>query len=218
MEDPEIILLGQRPVYTPTIDSAFVILGFLDEYRGRDIVQNGDIIEQFHFSQMEVVDAFEEHLHRLVSEHNLTTTVQRMMDANGFIYIISREITDLINTFYGSDFTYEHSILYPDTGTRRRYTIRQISYSIFSPIDTMHLNPEYDARFSYLLGVYQRYGRDRTITFGNATHKAEIVTRLLQELQCPYVAWKMRQDCVPFLHEIEFEPTAELKILFGLET
>ena len=207
--------LEEPTLYNPTVQSAFVVLGFLSEYRGRDIVKDGDRIEYFYQNEKAAADSFERYLHKLKEELRLSGPIQRKKD-DGRIAFYSREITALLDSFYGVDFRYERTITYPD-GRTLRYDICEFSYAAFKPITSAWFKPdEFDPRFSFLLGAYNRFAKKATFRFSNATHKAEIVAKLLREVNCDTVIWTSRQNCVPIQHEIEFVPTEELKSLFAL--
>ncbi len=212
---PDLLAIGKRKPFEPTLQVDFILLGFLDEYAGRRIFKNGDEIEWFYPTEVRAADRFESYLVKLIEEKNLVTTIERKT-LDGRIHFYSQEITSLLNSFYGQNFEYERSIGSLDSNEVKRYSISELSYSAFKPITSARFNAdEFDSRFSYLFGVYQRYGKENIIELANATQKAELVNRLFQEIRCDYVTWTLRQDCVPFYNKIEFALTEELKKLLA---
>ena len=68
-----------------------------------------------------------------------------------------------------------------------------------------------DRRFSYLLGAYERYGKQNTIHLANAEHKAELLRDILVQLGCEDVAWRTHGQGIPWVHVVEFEPTSKIR-------
>jgi hypothetical protein len=81
------------------------------------------------------------------------------------------------------------------------------------------MTPEqYNPRFSFLLGAYQRYGSGTTFTFANSSGKADLIRTLLCDVGCEYVGWKGWFRGAPTRYIVEFEPIEDLRILFGLSS
>jgi hypothetical protein len=216
MDISKIQALKKLPLYTPTIHSDFVILGFLDEYLGRRVFEQADSIEHFYPKETDAANRFEGYLYRIKEEQGLTTDIVRKVDSQGHITFHSPEMAALVNSFYGADLQYDRTLTIPDQEKMLRYEMRFLSYDTFEQLQSASLGPSYDTRFSFLLGAYLRYGKEKSLTFANATPKAELVAKLLMDVYCDYVGWKFWQNAVPCLNIVEFEPTDELIHLFGL--
>lgn len=208
------LVVGKPQSYHPTVSTVFVILGYLDEYWGRQLIDVGDKIEHFYPEEVAAANSFERLLNVLRDERRLTTNIERRIDSQGHITFYSQEITALVDSYY--ELYYDGQTYGLANGKPQRFAF--LSYQVFKTLSSVRLESgDYDERFSYLLGAYQRYGTDTTMRFANATPKAELVARLLREVSCEYVAWKFWQKGAPFINEIEFEPTDDLIDFFGLQ-
>lgn len=200
----------QRQVLEPQVPSSHIIyavLGFLEEYIGRSITQNGDLVEHFWVNETKKADIFEKYLIRLIDEYYLQTSLHREV-SEGHTYFLSAEITQLINALY-----LQHHLTGTDSNGNPAYTTGQgffqqntgkISAEIFPPGDR-------EAKLSYLIGVHQRCGEENMFLFANAYHKAQLVYQLLQELGSPNVVFVYADpDRAPSPFRVAFEPTAEL--------
>jgi hypothetical protein len=53
----------------PSSHTIYAVLGFLEEYIGRAITQNGDLVEHFWVNETKKADIFEKYLIRLINEY-----------------------------------------------------------------------------------------------------------------------------------------------------
>jgi hypothetical protein len=197
----------------PSSHTIYAVLGFLEEYIGRTVAQNGDLIEHFWVNETKKADIFEKYLMRLVDEYYLQTSLRREM-SDEHTYFLSAEITGLINSFY-----LKHYLTGTDSNGNPAYTTGQgffqqntgrISADVFPSGDR-------EAKLSYLIGAHQRYGEENMFLFVNAYHKAQLVYRLLQELKSPNVVIVYPDpDRAPCALRVAFEPTEELIARFCL--
>ena len=145
--------------YDPKIKTIFVILGFLDDYMGRIVRQGKNLIEEFYPNENESVDKFEKHLHNLIGERNLKTTITRELGPQGHIKFLSPEIAALLNSYHV--FASRHIYDSDDHDMK----IYKLPYAVFKPLEynspTFH--EALDERLSYLAGVYRRFGKDKEI-------------------------------------------------------
>lgn len=75
-----------------------------------------------------------------------------------------------------------------------------------------------EARWSFLMGTYQRYGWQNAFRFANAGHKMQLVAQLLREVGSPHVVVIYpHPDLIPSMSNVAFEPTSELVERLGLE-
>jgi hypothetical protein len=191
----------------PSSHIIYAVLGFLNEYIGRTITQDSDLVEHFWVNETKKADLFEKYLIRLVDEYCLQTSLRREV-SEGHTYFLSTEITQLINSLY-----LQHHLTGTDSNGNPAYTSGQgffqqntgrISVEIFPASDR-------EAKLSYLIGAHQRYGEENMFLFANAYHKAQLVYQLLQELGSPNVVLvNADPDRVPSPFRVIFEPTAEL--------
>ena len=191
----------------PVSKTIYAVLGFLDEYMGRAIAKDGELVEGFSVSFTEQSDIFEQYLVRLINEYNLSTSLRREI-SEGHTYFFSLELTQLINSFY-----LKHYLTGMDADGNPAYTTGlgfwkrntgKISAKVFPCGDR-------EAKISYLIGTHQRYGTENCFLFANAYHKAQLVYQLLKELGSPSVVFVHPDpDKIPSCFQVAFEPTAEL--------
>lgn len=191
----------------PSSHTIYAVLGFLEEYIGRTITQNSNLVEHFWVNETKQADIFEKYLIRLIDEYCLQTSLHRVV-VEEHTYFLSPEITQLINDLY-----LQHDLTGTDSDGNPAYTTGQgffqqntgrISAEIFPPGDR-------EAKLSYLIGVHQRYGEENMFLFANAYHKAQLVYQLLQELGNPNVVFVYADpDRAPSSFRVAFEPTVEL--------
>lgn len=199
-----------RKVSEPQVPSShtiYAVIGFLEEYMGRSITQDSDLVEHFWVNETKKADIFEKYLIRLIDEFCLQTFLRREI-SEGHTYFLSLEIAQLINSFY-----LKYYLTGTDSNGNPAYTTGQgffqentgkISADVF-PIG------DREAKLSYLIGVHQRYGEENMFLFANAYHKAQLVYRLLQELGSPNVVFVYpNPDRAPCPFRVAFEPTGEL--------
>src|SRR5574341_1535901 len=197
----------------PKMNTIFIVLGFLDDYMGRIVRQDKNLIEEFYPNENEIADKFEKHLSNLIAEKNLKTTITREVGPQGHIALLSSEIASLLNSYHL--FVSKH--IYDRDG--HDMSIYELPYSVFTPLESNspNFNEALDERLSYLAGVYQRFGKDKEIWFANSLSKSKNIFRLLQEISifqdnyaCQSVAWKVYPRNAPVGHAIIFEPSDEL--------
>lgn len=200
----------ERQVTEPQVPSShtiYAVLGFLEEYIGRTITPDGDLVEHFWVNETEKADIFERYLIRLFDEYCLQTSLRREV-SQGHTYFFSTEITQLINSLY-----LRHYLTGTDSNGNPAYTKGQGFFQQNTGKISAEIFPlgDREAKFSYLIGVHQRYGEENMFLFANAYHKAQLVYRLLQELGSPNVVFVYADpDRAPSPFRVAFEPTAEL--------
>ena len=105
---------------------------------------------------------------------------------------------------------------YTDEKGYLHYGNGRIGESVFPP--TKHLwrltEEERNPRLAFLTGAYARYGEGNRFSFGNAYHKARLIEELLIRLGSTWLRFTRNIKGVPYLHEIEFEMTEEMKQCF----
>ena len=201
------------------MSTIFVVLGFLGDYMGRIVRQGKNLIEEFYPNEGEIADKFEKHLHDLIAEQSLKTTIKREVGPQGHIAFLSPEIAALLNSYHV--FVSKH--IYASDG--HDMSIYELPYSVFKPLE--HNSPTFnealDERLSYLAGVYRRFGKGKEIRLANCLTKSENVFRLFQEISarqdqyaCQHVAWKVYPRNIPVGHAIIFEPSEELAKFLGI--
>lgn len=193
------------------------MLGFLNEHFGRTVAQDSELIEHFFVNEQEKAQVFEENLQRVIQEYQLDTTVRREMAGDGdekHTYFFSRELTQLIDSYYLNHYLTgreaDGSPAYTKGGGFFRESPGMVSDAIFPAGDR-------EARLSYLIGAYQRYGERNYFRFYNAAHKVKLVAKLLKEAGSPNVVIVYPDpEAIPAVFLVAFEPTDELIDRFNL--
>jgi hypothetical protein len=185
-----------------TVDPLYFVLGCLDEYGGRCIVDGGEKVEHFYASERNVANIFQSYLIALAAEHELDRSIETRIDDSGAIEFYSRALTALIDSRYTFDFSASG---YVTEGSQPRRADAYVRREMFKPGDRR-------ARLSFLSGASARFGEGPTFRFANARHKAELVLDLLQELGCRKVeAVHANPGYVPSVLEVRFELSHELR-------
>jgi hypothetical protein len=191
----------------PSPIAIFAVLGFLNEYAGRRVVQDGDLVESFYANETSQAKRFKQYLKRLIDEYHLDTTLRSEI-VEQCIFFHSLELTRLIDAYY-----LEHGLTgtipdgtsaYTEGAGFFRNHAGHISAAVFPAEDR-------EARLSYLVGAHERYGEQNSFRFANAFHKVQLVQQLLYDVGCPKVVIVYpNPDRIPAIYRIAFEPTSEL--------
>jgi len=194
---------------TPTpVQTLFFILGCLDEYLGRCIIEDGDQVERFYASEKDAANTFHAHLVRLAHERQLDPDLEiKVEEDSGGISFHSRALTALIDSCYSFDFS---TSAYRASDTEPTRVEAFISRDVFERGDRR-------AKLSFLAGAYVRYGEGSLFRFANAEHKAELIRDLLNEFGCSQVELVHTNPggYVPWIFEVRFEPSPELSPWFS---
>lgn len=201
----------------PEIKAIYFILGCLDEYMGRAIIEKGaDDVERFYSSEVQASQVFEKYLKLLVAEESINTTIRKEISEGGHISFHSPELYERINSMY------PHSFFNSPTMVRPRNKPDGPYVSLVHAFVSMNLFKGQDktAKLSFLAGAYARYGHqigDNKFEFrtANAWHKINLIGELLKELGCSNVAHETSdRRAKPVSHTLKFTASPEIKKLF----
>ncbi len=202
-----------RLVSRPTFDlhagreslSAFFVLGFLDEYLGRRIVENSDLVEWFFCSEAAVADTFEAALLRLAADQHLEPRLERTIRQAGEacrIQFRSPTLSKGINSLYAYRFGSGIQSQGED-GRYHRTAALRVTDGMIRPYGR-------EAQLAFLAGAFARRSRDGEFFLINAEHKAELIGRLLTGLGCSDVWVRSTEGLIPRTTLVSFVPTAEV--------
>ncbi len=194
--------------YIPKIDTLYLVLGMLCEYRGRAVYENTDFVECFFVNELSLARLFVKHLNSLKEENCISSSIELRVSETGSSQVISREMAQFINEIYPYDFQ-AGGILKDQNNQNLRYAYTRICETMFPAIKppTWHQNlPGIDPRYSYLYGAYLREGQTDEILFriSNASHKVELIKQFLEDLEAEWVSHKIYLRGAPQVHEIKF--------------
>jgi hypothetical protein len=189
--------------------TVFFILGFLDEYLGRNIVQGDDLVERFYCDEAAKVVVFRRQLERLAREQGLDTNIRQETLQRCLTMVRSSVLADALNALYRKRQAYsikERSMT--DTAGRRR------GLTTVWVDDQLFLGAERELKFAYVAGAYARYGAGDSLRLANSQHKVAVLVALLKELGCSNIRTDSIQGRIPQTMTIYFQPSEEMRSWF----
>jgi hypothetical protein len=186
--------------------TTFFILGFLDEYLGRNIVEGDDLIERFYCDEGAKAIVFRRQLERLAREQGLAANIHQETFQGCLTMVRSSVLAGAVNALYRKRQTYsiDERSMTDTAGRRRRLTTVWVD-------DRLFLGVERELKFAYVAGAYARHGAGDSMRFANARHKVAVIVTLLKELGCSNVHAVSTQGRIPETNTIYFQPSAEMK-------
>jgi hypothetical protein len=94
------VLKHPNSVYVPEVIPTYVALGFLEEYLGRVLVEDGDTVERLYPGERSLLQRFISILCDVSVEKNISTQIRQEVGPQGHIAVISRELTAYVNGLY----------------------------------------------------------------------------------------------------------------------
>jgi hypothetical protein len=186
--------------------TVFFVLGFLDEYLGRHIVEGDDLVEVLNCSEAAKVSVFRRQLERLANEQGLTTAIRQETVQECLTMLRSAVLADNLNALYRKREAppVDQSWTTDASGRRRRLETVWVDEQVF-------LGVERDLKFAYVTGAYARHGAGDSLRFANSQHKVSLLVDLLKELGCSSIRTESTQGFIPQTNTIYFQPSAELR-------
>ena len=198
--------------FVPTLDPAFVVLGMINEYMGRQAIEGGNAVECFYVDERPVADLFATYLLQYAQQLGIDSPdVSVTQAATGHSCVESRRMNDAVNALYRFEYSDDRVITMLD-GQRLRCAHVTLCIEDFPKKRSMLYEPEaMNARFSYLYGVLLRYGRDDgVICMANASEKVKLVQQILVDLDVHWISHRYSVGGAPCCHEVSFEPRPRL--------
>ena len=191
----------------PTLDLAgakgetvYEVLGFLNEYSGRIVFEDNDVVERFYANERDRAATFEALLRRLAEEQQISPAI-REVDRESVTYLHSAHLRNALDALYEDrregGFSERPEGMLPVLNF-------YVSASMF-PADRR------DLKLAYLSGAYARYGRGNAIGFANAHHKAIVLADLLRDLGCGDVRVESTVGYAPQTNVVYFSPSGEVR-------
>jgi hypothetical protein len=186
--------------------TAFFVLGFLDEYLGRHIIEGDDLVEGLNCDETAKVSVLRRQLERLAKEQGLPTALRLETRQGCLTMVRSTGLADTLNAMYRKRQapSADESWTTDATGRRRRLETVWVDEQLF-------LGVERDLKFAYVAGAYARHGSGDSLQFANSQHKVTVLVELLEELGCANVRTESTQGFIPQTNTIYFQPSAELR-------
>jgi hypothetical protein len=192
--------------------TVFFALGFLDEYLGRSIMEDGDLIERLYCNEQGQVRAFRAMLARLAAEQAIGGTIREEIQQDCLVSFHSHEVAERLNSCYRYELSGESLAQGPD-GTYRRLGRGTLEFTLFvrpgssgesSTIDR-------DRALPYLAGAWARHGRGDAFVFANSHEKATRIAHLLTRIGCRDVKLESNFGFIPQTNTLRFTATDELQ-------
>jgi hypothetical protein len=205
-------------------DTVFFVLGLLDEYNGRGIVEDGDRIEHFYCNESNMVGLFRRYLGKLAQEQGLDPAVREETVQQCLVFYYSKPVTDRLNSCYRYRMT-DQALARAPTGTYKRTASVSLSSELFmrgtgvvvmggtGVVTERGLSDEAFFRrraLAYISGVWSRFGRGADFVFANAHDKATLVAGLLLNLGCRDIRIESTVGLIPQANIVHFQPTEEV--------
>ena len=186
--------------------TAFFILGFLEEYTGRHVVEGDDLVEGFYCNETEKVTVFRRQLERLAQEQGLKAEIRQETIQGCLTQVHSAALAKALNAVYRKreEPPIEQSWTTDAAGRHHRLGTLWID-------DQLFLGLERDLKFAYIAGAYARYGAGDSMRFANSQHKVAVLAALLKELGTSNIRTESTQRFIPQTNTIYFQPSAELR-------
>jgi hypothetical protein len=194
-------------------ETVFYVLGVLNDYNGRFIVDRGDHVEQLYCNEQALADEFGGRLERLSVEQGLAMAErqQRQECLTGFR---SAEIARRVDSCYQYELTDGMSVAAPNGPGRRHATTGTFNFGLLYG----QPGPDRVRALAYLAGAWRRFGNDGAFRFANSSHKAEGIAHLLSALGCTDVSVEHTVGLIPGGWSVKFTPTTEVARRLGLTT
>ena len=232
-------LLGERAGTTPPSsdgscdfdlsdgrdETVFRVLGVLDEYLGRNIVEDDDGIESFYCNEPVLARWFGEQLGTLTREQGIAANARPEIVQECLTVFRGRAIAEKLNSCYRFRVSAERLLLAAD-GTHRRTATSSLGADLFlrgtpNTLPDGALGDELFHRrraLAYITGAWVRYGRESRFVFANSREKAELVGRLLSWLGARDVRVEIHIDAIPGTSVVQFSASPEIRTgVLGME-
>jgi hypothetical protein len=186
--------------------TVYFLLGFLDEYLGRNIVEGSDRVERFYCNEHDKAELFLKYLRKLTNEQDIKRQIRKETLQKCLISYHSRDVSRFINSFYWFELSDRRRAL-GDDGEYKRTARAYTSVQVFGQSCRR-------CKLAYLAGAYSRYGVGNSFRFANSYRKAALVSDLLVEFGCTKVHIESTQGLAPQINQVFFEPSPEIEEWF----
>lgn len=178
--------------------AVFWMLGTLDEYLGRRIVEGrGSHIATFYCNEATFVPVFRAGLRRLMREQGLADDVAETTEQECLRAFDSEAVGARINRAYQDRRRTGGRVNVPAGYRSQEVIALHVSDAMFEARSDAD-------RTAYLAGAYARFGADSTFQFSNAEHKAAVIARLLMQVGATDVRHHTSRDTIPNGNTVTF--------------
>jgi hypothetical protein len=184
----------------------FFVLGTLDEYTGRHVVEGDDRVEGFYCNESAKVPAFVHQLEQLAREQQLNASIRLEPRQDCLTVVRSAALADALNALYQKRDAprIEHSWTIDASGRKRRNETLWAGPELFRGVTR-------ELKLAYVAGAYARYGQGEVLRFANARQKVALLVALLNELGCSNVRTESTQGFIPQTNTIHFDGCPDVR-------
>jgi hypothetical protein len=186
-------------------EAVFWVLGFLNEYNGRSVIEDRDRVEGLYCNEKHMAERVRTMLRRVQREQQLPDDLREEVVQECLLDFRSPTLARELNRMYASR---EPSGTFDGSGgPAREYVTLEATPALFARVGS-------EARLAYLAGAYYRHGvDDGTMRFANAAHKADLIADLLREAGATAVTRETIRG-LPNANIVRFKPSSALKAMF----
>lgn len=206
MEAIQVIQKSDNDDFIAVLEPKFVVLGMINEYRGRQAVEQGSMVERFFPDERPLADLFAKYLILYgASLHIDSAEVSVVQAETGHSYVESKRMNAYVNALYKFEFEMDRFITLPD-GLQHRIADVVLTIEEFPKKKSMlYRSSEMNPRFSYLYGVVLRFGGEGSaVKMANASEKIELIKQLLEDLDVEWINHRYSVGGAPRIHEVTF--------------
>jgi hypothetical protein len=193
--------------------TVFRTLGMLEEYLGRDIAEDSDMVEKFSGAERQPAEAFRRVTTQLAREQGMQPPL--VEDTADHTYFRSRPLAERVNSCYAYTMTngslYEgpnRVMLRSTTGTLPRTLFKRSGEVRMDPAGGISDNVLYRRRaLAYVSGAWRRNQRGADLVFANSQKKAALVGELLNDLGARHVTVESTVGFIPQANMVHFTPS-----------
>ena len=199
-------------------DTVFFVLGMLNEYNGRSLMEESDLVEGFYCNEAGKSQLFRRYIGKLAQEQSLNPAVREETIQKCLVSYYSQPIADRLNSCYRYAMTDQVLAQARDGTYRRTANPSLLGAELFARggggvVSRAGLFDEAFFRrraLAYLAGAWARYGHGNDFVFANARDKATLVSGLLMNLGCQNIRIESTVGTIPQANYVHFEPTGEV--------
>ena len=177
----------------------YFVLGMLEEYGERIAVDGSGRVEGFYGGEQFHGYVMAAYLSRIARNLEFNDDLEIKRKQKSLVILHSRKLSEYLNSFYN----YSYSAKAMHENESRRVDIGNLEYSSFE-------NRSNATKYSYLAGAYFRFGTDDRFHFTNGKKKAELTSRLLEDLGCSKPVISVKRG-LPYSIFVDFSFTEELR-------
>ena len=206
MKEIRVITKSDNDGFVPVLEPQWVVLGMLNEYLGRSAIDGGDTVERFFVDERPLADLFAKYLTLYANSIGVDPSgISVVRVETGHSYVTSAAMNARVNALYRFNYELDRLMTMPD-GKKLRFMQVALDIEDFPKRTSMLYQAlEMNPRFSYLYGVFLRFGLDGLVVkMANASRKIELIKRVLEEVDVEWVEHRYWLGGAPTVSRIAF--------------